>query len=210
MNILEKLKEKFIKNEKYILGIITGILISGTTVYAATIISAVNVSYSNTSSKLSSTNVQNAIDELYDKAKNNCPDGYECIKVRYAFGEPTDSSPSSFDEVRQTFPMTAVAVRLLNGSKSICIYRGSKSIECFANNSTTTEITHMQEVYGTNNCAEKNAGNNTKYLECNNSNTICQAYSNGIINCYTSDTGYGCYILADNSVNCNNNGGYHG
>lgn len=78
MKVLKNLKEKIIKNKKYILGIITGILISGTTVYAATIISAVNVSYSNTSSKLSSTNVQDAIDELYTKAKTNCPDGNVC------------------------------------------------------------------------------------------------------------------------------------
>ena len=75
---LKKLKDKIINNKKYILGIITGILISGTTVYAATVISASNVSYSNTSSKLSSTDVQSAIDELYTKAKTNCPDGYIC------------------------------------------------------------------------------------------------------------------------------------
>lgn len=72
---MKKLKDKIINNKKYILGIITGILISGTTVYAATVISAANVSYSNTSSKLSSTDVQSAIDELYTKAKTNCSDG---------------------------------------------------------------------------------------------------------------------------------------
>lgn len=68
---MKKLKDKIINNKKYILGIITGILISGTTVYAATVISAANVSYSNTSSKLSSTDVQSAIDELYTKANSS-------------------------------------------------------------------------------------------------------------------------------------------
>lgn len=73
MKVLKNVKEKIIKNKKYILGIITGILISGTTVYATTVISAVNVSYSNTTSSLSSTNVQEAIDELYNKVDTTEP-----------------------------------------------------------------------------------------------------------------------------------------
>ena len=70
---MKKLKDKIINNKKYILGIITGILISRTTVYAATVISAANVSYSNTTSSLSSTNVQEAIDELYNKVDTTEP-----------------------------------------------------------------------------------------------------------------------------------------
>ena len=39
----------------------------GTGVYAATVILGSNVVYDNASSKLTSTNVQDAIDELYNK-----------------------------------------------------------------------------------------------------------------------------------------------
>ncbi len=58
------------KNYKLIVGIIIGFLIAGTTVYAATIISSINVGYSNENSKLVADNVQEAIDEVYDKSFN--------------------------------------------------------------------------------------------------------------------------------------------
>ncbi len=58
------------RNYKFILGIIVGLLIAGTTVYAATIISSINVGYSNENSKLVADNVQEAIDEVYDKSFN--------------------------------------------------------------------------------------------------------------------------------------------
>ena len=55
------------KNYKFILGIIVGLIIAGTSVYAATVLSSKDISYDNTSSGLNSTNVQAAIDEVYDK-----------------------------------------------------------------------------------------------------------------------------------------------
>ena len=50
-----------------IIGFILGLLVMGTGVYAATVILGSNVVYDNASSKLTSTNVQDAIDELYNK-----------------------------------------------------------------------------------------------------------------------------------------------
>ena len=61
------------RNYKLIVGIIVGLLIAGTTVYAATIISSINVGYSNESSKLVADNVQEAIDEVYDKSFSKTP-----------------------------------------------------------------------------------------------------------------------------------------
>ena len=60
------MKEKI----KIVIAFILGVIITGTTVYAATIISSINVGYSNESSKLVATNVQDAIDEVYDKSFN--------------------------------------------------------------------------------------------------------------------------------------------
>ena len=56
------------KNYKFILGIIVGLIIAGTGVYAATVIAGTSISYSNSASGLTSTNVQSAIDELATKA----------------------------------------------------------------------------------------------------------------------------------------------
>ncbi len=53
---------------KVIAAFILGLVLAGTTVYAATIISSINVGYSNESSKLVADNVQEAIDEVYDKS----------------------------------------------------------------------------------------------------------------------------------------------
>ncbi len=58
------------RNYKLIVGIMVGLLIAGTTVYAAAIISSINVGYSNENSKLVADNVQDAIDEVYDKSFN--------------------------------------------------------------------------------------------------------------------------------------------
>ncbi len=55
---------------KVIAAFILGLVLAGTTVYAATIISSINVGYSNESSKLVADNVQEAIDEVYDKSFN--------------------------------------------------------------------------------------------------------------------------------------------
>ena len=81
-----KVKEKIKNNKRFLLGMLVGLLISGGSVYAVSIISK-DVSYDNSSSKLTSTNVQGAIDELYktatDKiaeAEAKCPEGYTCYK----------------------------------------------------------------------------------------------------------------------------------
>ena len=59
---------KFIKgNYKFLIGVIVGLLLSGTGVYAANTIYSKNVTYDNSNSGLSATNVQDALDETYNK-----------------------------------------------------------------------------------------------------------------------------------------------
>ena len=53
---------------KFILGIILGIILSSSVVYASSIINASDVIYDNTKSNLLSNNVQDALDELISKA----------------------------------------------------------------------------------------------------------------------------------------------
>ena len=85
------------KNYKIIIGIVIGIVISITTVYAATYIgSGSDLTYDNGTSGLTSTNAQDALDELYKyKTFAKCPDGYICKKLSlgdYVSMTPTKSS----------------------------------------------------------------------------------------------------------------------
>ena len=65
--MLKKIKKLFQNNYKFILGIFIGIILSTTTVYAANTIYSKNVTYDNSNSGLSATNVQDALDETYTK-----------------------------------------------------------------------------------------------------------------------------------------------
>ena len=68
------------KNYKLLIGFILGLVVTGTGVYAVTVISSNQISYDNTSSKLSSTNLQDALDELSTKTelknRDNIVEGY--------------------------------------------------------------------------------------------------------------------------------------
>ncbi len=66
---------------RFLIGITLGIIVSAVGVYAATIIGkGSNLTYDNTSSNLSSTNIQDALDEL--KSSLNCPEGKICVKTK--------------------------------------------------------------------------------------------------------------------------------
>lgn len=69
---MKKVKKIIKNNVKVLIAFILGGIILGTGgVYAATVINASDVSYSNASSGMTSTNVQGAIEELYNDSKKN-------------------------------------------------------------------------------------------------------------------------------------------
>ena len=78
---------------KIVVAFILGVILTGTTVYAATIISSINVGYSNEDSKLVADNVQDAIDEVYKKAsESKAPQPKnENIKAMYYYDENKES-----------------------------------------------------------------------------------------------------------------------
>ena len=87
------------KSFKYILvTVITMIILTIVSVYASSTINGSQVTYDNTSSKLSSTNVQGAIDEIYANT-NNCPEGYLCKEKK--------SKPEVGDYVKMTPTLTS-------------------------------------------------------------------------------------------------------
>ena len=90
------------KSFKYILvTVITMIILTIASVYASSTINGSQVTYDNTSSKLSSTNVQGAIDEIYSSvnSKTTCPDGYFCKEKK--------STPEVGDYIKMTPTLTS-------------------------------------------------------------------------------------------------------
>ena len=90
------------KSFKYILvTVITMIILTIVSVYASSTINGSQVTYDNTSSKLSATNVQGAIDEIYSSvnSKTTCPNGYYCKAKK--------SSPEVGDYVKMTPTLTS-------------------------------------------------------------------------------------------------------
>ena len=72
------------KNYKLVLGFLIGILISITGVYATTTYfgTATDLIYDNEDSWLSSSDVQSALDKLYETKSNPCPEGVFCEKSK--------------------------------------------------------------------------------------------------------------------------------
>ena len=82
--------EKLMKNKLksiliYIVGLISGILITSGLVYAVILFEAIEVEYDNSNSGSNSKNVQQAIDELYDLSETHIPDDYVCVKSTGTF-----------------------------------------------------------------------------------------------------------------------------
>lgn len=78
-NLYNKICSEKSMKFKMIFSFILGLVLSTSFVYAA-VTGAIKVSFASSTSELSSTNVQDAIDEIYDKYKQNCPDGKICYK----------------------------------------------------------------------------------------------------------------------------------
>ena len=118
----------FIKNNiKTVIAFILGMIISGTGVYAATILFASNeVSYDNTSSGMTATNVQDALDELYTKANSIVP--------------------IDFDTFQTNTAKTVYASKL-----GVCIDINNK-LNCFKAGNWDIEKNHIKEVFSDNNC----------------------------------------------------------
>ena len=105
-----------------VIGFIIGIIISATGVYAATIIGkGSDLTYSNTSSGLSSTNIQGSLDELYKYKENiDCPEGKICLKQKnsLALGDYVKMTPTkssyTIDTSKTGYYVTSINPQELN------------------------------------------------------------------------------------------------
>ena len=109
-------------------GIIIGILLSTTIGYAVTLYEAREVSYDNSNSGTTNTDVQGAIDELYNMASTHCPDGYICNKA-----------PKSFSE--DSWETIANAIK--SGNTSVYNVGDTKEVEVSGYGTFTVRIANM-------------------------------------------------------------------
>ena len=82
-----------------ILAYILGIVVSSGVVYAVTLYQAKEVAYDNSNSGTDKTEVQSALDELYEMAETHCPDGYICEKLIPAITTITELVNTNPDEL---------------------------------------------------------------------------------------------------------------
>lgn len=168
--------KKLIKsNIKLIIGILIGMVLSITTVYAATILFASNqVSYDNTTSGLSSTNVQDALDELYTKANTWIDPSY------IDFGTLATNTNKT----------------ILASKNGVCIKRNNK-VSCFKVNNFAEEQNHIQQVYSDVTCSVSSS-----LVDCNASDFSCNVHSYGYVGCYDDSDNSDCYVRSAGSVSC--------
>lgn len=197
------MNKKIINNYKIFIGILIGIMLSGATVMAFALNSK-DVLYDNASSGINSTNVQDAIDELYNtatikinEAKNKCPDGYICEKpntyTHYEFGNPTEVSTTNYKDIMNS-NNTNIFIQLASGQLSVCIYIND-ALECFKNNNYENEISHLNKVFGDSNCSYVNS-----YYRCTISNFACNLFDYGSIHCGAYSRF--CNLNNDSSIYC--------
>ena len=65
---MKKIVNKLKQNTKIITAFVLGVILTGGTVYAATVLPSSQVGYDNSTSGLTATDVQGALDELYTRA----------------------------------------------------------------------------------------------------------------------------------------------
>ena len=191
------------KHYKFIVGIIVGLILSSVIGYAKTVLTSNEVVYDNTNSKLSSTNVKDAIDELnekattkLDEAKQTCPDGYECNKVftpkYFAYGTPTTKSTTDYT----TLGHNVFAALDIDGTTGgVCIDDGA--LFCIRANDYENNLIKLKKYFGESECT-----NGDDNINCHSIAFNCVASSNGNVECYNHGSGGQCYAYADGSFSC--------
>ena len=170
---------KFIKNNsKLLIGIIIGMVLSGTTVYAATQIMASDVLYDNTNSGLTSTNVQAAVDELTTRAN-------------------TWIDPSILNG-KGYYINTARSIIATSGG--ILLIRGGQT-HFIKSDNWSVEKDHIQQIFTGENdkCSIQ-----SELISCYNSDFDCTVCSDGYVECtdYTNGGVSYCGVEGDGSLDC--------
>ncbi len=184
--------KKIFKNLKinFVTGLIIGAVLAGSGVYAVALDSSNNVTYDNSTSKASSTNVQDALDELYNNTFFSEP--------RYDFGTPNASSSTDFKEVIASSDSN-VFVRKIGSQLSVCLYR-NEQLFCLKNGVENWGTN--QKILTAATFPEAACDTSSSSASCYDASFLCNARSDGYVYCNVSDADLSCRVLADGSVDC--------
>ncbi len=135
-------------NKKIITSFILGLLLSVGSVFATNILSSETFTYDNSTSKLTSTNIQTAIDELYN---NKVTREYFLEKYKAFVGTPTNYNFDATNKPTTSSPTTPPEGKVVyaalyeDGSYGICI-RINEAEECFKPNNYIAEKEHLKSL----------------------------------------------------------------
>ena len=184
---------------KFIAGVILGGLLFGTVGATASSILASNVSYqTNSKSQTGASNIQDALDELYDLA-------------RPAYQGFNDSGYSSYSQNLSslTSNYNLFVKRSLKASDAtnpikteVCIYKNNE-LGCFKPEYTEAEKNKLQTFFSEGTCE---AGNTPagEYYECTSGDFSCGVNSDGDVGCISGSLN--CEVNADGDFGCDDGG----
>lgn len=187
---------KWMKNKKnpkitFATGIMIGVFVAASGVYALTLIDSKNVTYDNTSTNAESSNVQDALDEVHNRINYLYAE-----EPRYDFGTPTLASQIDVQKAVLSIG-TYVFVRKKGNQLSVCIYRNEQLLclkageENWENNKSILNETVFSD-------ATCDATSNNAY--CQDNEFQCNAYSNGTVRCHNLNINARCKISGNNVV----------
>ncbi len=141
--------KKRINKEIIIMAIISVLFLMMSIVYADYLYNSNQVSFNNNNTTLTSTDVQGAIDELYNKCSNipavgTCPEGYECTelnKVTYNANGGSFSGGSTTNDVYYAVNDTQTEETITKYSHTSNIDDTGKKNSNYGNNWTNANIT---------------------------------------------------------------------
>ena len=186
-----------IKNNKLfyvIVGILIGLAITAGGVYAATVINASSVAFSGSTSGLTSTNMQAALNEAYNNCKTKCPDGYKCTPLPkyFAFGTPTTSSATDYTKLGKNVFATLYSDGKTGG---VCINDGG--LFCIKTNDYYNSEAALKAHFGKANCSSYSS-----YVRCVSESFGCGASSDGTIGCNDEVAWTSCDVSPGGEVLC--------
>ena len=195
-----KIKRLLLENINVIIGLIIGTLISGSAVYASTIyFNANQVAYDKTNSGLISSNVQEALDEIYNSVLS---EDYLLDKYMNLIGTPTnyindgENPPTTESPTTPPSGRTVYLALYSDGEYGVCIKR--KGVQhCFAYGNFIVESKHLLDVFSDTQCTYSlNDG-----FSCTGSNPRCSVRPTGVVVCNESITGF-CAVGFENYAYC--------
>ena len=177
---MKKIKNFINSKFKLCIGIIIGFIVSGGVAYAATIVlSSDEIGYDNSTSGASSTNVKDALDELYNIAI-------------------TPISADGIENLGFTTNRTKVIMASPNG---VCIIRKGKFV-CFQSNNFAVEKEHILQVFSDVTCWSF-----SDLVDCPTYDFSCNAHKDGWVQCFdmldpNPNSKSGCSVNHYGTINC--------